>query len=214
MNGPWYPWSEGVNGNQPGSYVQAWRHVHDIFRAEGVTNVSWVWSPFVRLAGTRPLSSFYPGDAYVNWVALDGYNGGSALDWGGWLSFEQIFGPSLAELRALTTKPIAIAEVASAEAGGSKALWIKDFFASLERRPEIRAFSWFHFNKETDWRITSSSSAQKLCDGNLQPPLLVSTSSVPVSIDGDRRGEAFRTLSCSSAANTTNSPRKTGGCLL
>ncbi len=161
MNGSWYPWSEGVNGNQPGSYVQAWRHVHDLFRSEGVINVSWVWSPNVSFPGTRPLSSFYPGDAYVNWVALDGYNGGSALDWGGWKSFEQIFGPSLAELKALTNKPIAIAEVASTEAGGNKAVWIKDFFASLERRPEIRAFSWFHVNKETDWRITSSANARK-----------------------------------------------------
>jgi len=161
MNGNWYPWSEGVNGNQSGSYVQAWRYVHNIFKSEGATNVSWVWSPFVRLPGSKPLASFYPGDAYVDWVALDGYNGGTALDWGGWQSFEQIFGPSLAELKTFTNKPVAIAEVASAEAGGNKALWIKDFFAALERRPEIKAFSWFHFNKETDWRITSSPSAQK-----------------------------------------------------
>ena len=160
MNGPWYPWSEDVNGNQPGSYVQAWRRVHGIFKAEGVTNVSWVWSPFIRLAGTRPLASFYPGDAYVDWVALDGYNGGTALNWGGWLSFEQLFGPSLAELRTFTRKPIAIGEVASSETGGSKAAWINEFFASLEKRPEIKAFSWFHFNKEADWRITSSPTAQ------------------------------------------------------
>ena len=31
MNGDWFPWSEGVNGNQSGEYVAAWRHVHDIF---------------------------------------------------------------------------------------------------------------------------------------------------------------------------------------
>ena len=31
MNGRWFPWSEGVNGNKSGEFVTAWRHVHDIF---------------------------------------------------------------------------------------------------------------------------------------------------------------------------------------
>ncbi|MGE5765396.1 MAG: hypothetical protein ACM3ZF_16470, partial [Mycobacterium leprae] len=31
MNGIWYPWAEQVNGNKPGEYIAAWRHVHDIF---------------------------------------------------------------------------------------------------------------------------------------------------------------------------------------
>jgi len=43
MNGNWYPWSEGVNGNATGDYAKAWRHVHDIFVREGVTNATWVW---------------------------------------------------------------------------------------------------------------------------------------------------------------------------
>ena len=47
MNGNWFPWSEGVNGNQSGEYVAAWRHVHDIFTAVGATNVTWVWCPNV-----------------------------------------------------------------------------------------------------------------------------------------------------------------------
>ena len=52
MNGNWFPWSEGVNGNQPGEYVAAWRHVHDIFTAVGATNVTWVWCPNVDPNGT------------------------------------------------------------------------------------------------------------------------------------------------------------------
>ena len=35
MNGNWYPWSESRSGNRPGDYVQAWRHVHDIFTRVG-----------------------------------------------------------------------------------------------------------------------------------------------------------------------------------
>ena len=43
MNGNWNPSSEGVNNNTSGQYVQAWRHAHDVFVANGATNVQWVW---------------------------------------------------------------------------------------------------------------------------------------------------------------------------
>ena len=54
MNGDWYPWCEKVNGNQPGDYVKAWRHVHDVFRPRGATNVIWVWSPNVQVERLDP----------------------------------------------------------------------------------------------------------------------------------------------------------------
>ncbi len=78
MNGNWFPWSEGVNGNQSGEFVTAWRHVHDIFTAVGASNVTWVWCPNVdpgnKLANS--IASDYPGDEYVDWTGLDGYNWG------------------------------------------------------------------------------------------------------------------------------------------
>lgn len=57
MNGNWYPWSDGVNGNASGSYVQAWKHVHDLVVAQGATNVKWVWSPNVPYPGSTDLAS-------------------------------------------------------------------------------------------------------------------------------------------------------------
>ena len=161
MNDRHYPWSEQVNGNQPGQYVAAWRHVVDIFRAEGATNVAWIWAPNVSYAGTTPLAPLYPGDGYVDWIGVDGYNGGTDLPWGGWLTFAQIFGSTLAEIAAITTtKPVMIGETSSAEAGGSKASWITDFFAELRSRPQIQGFVWFNHNKETDWRVQSSEAAR------------------------------------------------------
>ena len=160
MNGDWYPWSERVNGNSSGDYAPAWRHVRGIFRTVGADNVTWVWSPNVDYRGAIPLGGVYPGDADVDRVGVDGYNGGTALKWGGWLSFDQIFGPTLGQLRSLAAKPIIVAEVASAEAGGNKAAWIKDFFASLAKNGDIQSFVWFNWDKETDWRIESSAAAQ------------------------------------------------------
>ena len=57
MNGDWYPWAEATNGNAPGDYVDAWRHVHRAFRAVGAANVRWVWSPNVVYDGSTPLRS-------------------------------------------------------------------------------------------------------------------------------------------------------------
>ena len=156
MNGNWYPWSAQTNGNTAGDYVAAWRQVRSMFSRQGVTNVTWSWSPNVPYTGSTPLSSLYPGDAYVDEVALDGYNWGSTQPWSAWTSFWDLFSSGVTQLRSLTAKPLFIAEVATTEAGGSKPAWISDMFATLAAHPEIRGFTWFDHAKETDWRIDSS----------------------------------------------------------
>lgn len=161
MNARYYPWSAGVNGNTSAEYVSAWRHVVAIFRQAGATNVRWVWAPNVAYDGTTPFFELYPGDTYVDWVGLDGYNGGTALPWGGWQSIGQIFGASYDALAAMTSKPVMLSETASAEAGGDKAAWIRQGLLDevSSRLPRVRAVIWFHENKETDWRVNSSPAA-------------------------------------------------------
>ncbi len=168
MNGWWqFPWSEQRNGNQPGDYVKAWRHVHDIFTQVGAMNVTWVWCPNIVSASTTPLPSVYPGDAYVDWVAMDGYNWGS--DRGNvWQGFHSVFQQTYDEMIALApAKPIMIAEVASSEDGGplgrpaSKAAWIRDALATQLpiRFPKIKAVLWFNWDDDDpalDWPIESS----------------------------------------------------------
>jgi cellulose synthase (UDP-forming) len=159
MNGDWYPWSESTNGNRPGQFVAAWRHVHDIFTAQGATNVSWVWSPVARY-GVALNTADYPGSAYVDIVGLSGFNGGTALPWTGWRSFSSLFNTSLATLHSLApTKPVQIAEVGSAEAGGDKAAWITSMFSDLRAHPYVTSVVWFDLMKQTDWRINSSPAA-------------------------------------------------------
>jgi beta-mannanase len=157
MNGNWYPWAEGVNGNEAGDYVQAWRHVHDVVAATGASNVSWVWSPNVPYWGSTDLAGLFPGAAYVDVVALDGYNWGTSASWSGWVSPQDLFAPGIAELRSLAPGlPILIAETASSEAGGSKAAWNTDLVSYLAAQPDVMGFVWFHIQKEADWRINSS----------------------------------------------------------
>jgi beta-mannanase len=161
MNGNWYPWSDGVNTNAPGSYIAAWQHVHQVFEAQGVTNVSWVWSPNVPYDGSTALASLHPGVDQVDIVALDGYNWGTAAAWSSWTSPSSLFGLGLTQLRTVApAKPILVAETASSEAGGSKASWNTELIEYLAAQPDIIGFVWFDHNKEVDWRITSSSTSR------------------------------------------------------
>jgi len=164
MNIPNYPWSVGVNGNTADEYVAAWRHVRSIFVAQGALNVQWVWCPNVAWNAATAFGAEFPGDGYVDWVGLDGYNN---VNWGGWKSFNQIFGSSYIALTALSGRPVMIDETASGEAGGNKAKWISDAFSVQIQSafPRIRAVLWFNENQTAtigvDWRIESTSASQQ-----------------------------------------------------
>ena len=164
MNGRWFPWHEGVNGNQPGESAKAWRHVHDIFSAVGVTNATWVWCPNVEYSGSTSLSSLYPGDSYVDWTCLDGYNWGTnPAKPDRWKSFGEVYKASYQKIveSIAPSKPMMIGEVATTEYGGSKAAWIKDMLAKLPTDyPKVRALLWFDkFDSNMDWPVETSGTA-------------------------------------------------------
>jgi len=158
MNGNWDSWAVGVNGNTAADYVAMWRHVYSYVRAQGALNVSWVWSPNVSFPGSAPLSEVFPGNDYVDVVALDGYNRGTALSGTQWQSFTQIFGADLSTLSTLApTKPIWLAEVGSAEQGGNKAAWVTNLVTQVLSQPQVVGFAWFNFDQPPiDWSMSSS----------------------------------------------------------
>jgi hypothetical protein len=167
MNGDWYPWGAGVQGNTPDQYVQAWRHVRNVFDTTGAHNVRWCWAPNVPdglLTETATmLMDFFPGADAVDLLGLDGYNWGPARSTG-WIEAPTLFRAGIQELRSLRTDlPILITETASAEApndDGAKAAWITELFTYTENQGDIQAIIWFHLDKELDWRITSSPQSQ------------------------------------------------------
>jgi hypothetical protein len=162
MNGNWFPWGEGVNGNQPGEFVTAWRHVHDIFTSIGATNATWVWCPYANR--TNNFASLYPGDQYVDWTCLDGYNWGTnpALP-RTWKSFDELFGSAYDQIveTIAPDKPVVIGETASSEYGGSKAGWIQEMFESLPTEfSKVSGLVWFEsLANGMDWPLESSESA-------------------------------------------------------
>jgi hypothetical protein len=159
MNGTWTSWSPGVNGNTAAEFRQAWRHIVDLVRAQGASNISWVWAPNVDDGNPRytPYADVYPGDRYVDWAGLDGYNWGTSQSWSRWQGVRSVFASSIEQISGVTSKPLMIAEIGSTELGGDKAAWITNGYARLQTDfPEVRAVIWFHGHKETDWRVDSS----------------------------------------------------------
>jgi hypothetical protein len=166
MNTIGVPYSEHANGNGTGEFVAMWRHVHDLFARAGATNAIWVWCPNVQYPGSIvPLRSLYPGNRYVDWVCLDGYNWGTnPARPSGWQTPAQVLGPTydLVTRHIAPSKPVMIGETASTEFGGSKPSWITDLLRrQLPRRfPRVRAVVWFDKSADgMDWPLSSSPAA-------------------------------------------------------
>jgi Glycosyl hydrolase family 26 len=169
MNGDWYPWSERVNNSKPGDYVKAWKHVHDIFTANGVHNVTWVWCPNTDYPGATPLAGLYPGDTYVDWTCIDGYNHGGE-------TFSQVFKQTYDELLQIApTKPIMIGETNSAE-DGNKPQWVTDALSVQlpQNFPNIKALVWYNFSGYKGMVINSSQAALDAFKAGIASPYYAS----------------------------------------
>ena len=147
MNGWWFTW--GYQQASPASFIAAWRHIVTLFRAQGVSNVTWLWTVNIINAkgGIDPPSPWWPGNSYVTWVGIDGYY--YKRSW----TFAPLFGPTIKAVRRLTHDPILISETGAAPAVGQPAK-VTDLFAGI-RAYGLLGFVWFNVNKDQDWQLSS-----------------------------------------------------------
>jgi Glycosyl hydrolase family 26 len=142
-------------------FVPAWRHVYTMFRALGVDNARFVWCPIARNFADGKAQAFYPGDAYVDWIAADGYNWFPAKR--SWRSYGEIFG-SFYAWASTRGKPLMVAESGAMEDRqdpGRKAAWIADAAAWVKAHPQMKAALYFDSvsPKGYDFRASTSASA-------------------------------------------------------
>ncbi|MBL7072121.1 MAG: discoidin domain-containing protein [Candidatus Omnitrophica bacterium] len=182
MNGDWHNGSGAANGggatdaygdptkpDGPEVYVDAWRHMHDIFTSIGADNAAWVWavnnSDWPREEWNK-FENYYPGDGYVDWLGVDGYNW-NRVEYAGWQTFQQVFdnkddeySNSFDRLRGISVeKPIIIAEFGCAHKRKAKKEWVQNAFDLLKTDyPFVECFIWFDMNKEENWLIDSDGS--------------------------------------------------------
>jgi hypothetical protein len=163
-----------TNGT-PTEFVAAWRHVVDVFRREGVTNVTWTWILEDISFWTGASSKYFPGDTYIDWIGVDGYNWYDcrSREIAPWRSWSAIFGSARAFGAAHPTKPIMVAEFGSVEDAvtpGRKGAWISDARQTLKRREWSQVQAVIYYNRDArmldsgarcDWTITTSPSSEQ-----------------------------------------------------
>jgi hypothetical protein len=145
-------------------FVAAWRHIHDRFEADGVTNVSWVLTLLSYTYQSDTVDSWYPGDDYVDLLGADGYN------WflcppDVWKEFTDLF-QDFYDYGTAKGKPMIIPEYGSIEdAGvpGHKAQWFTRAAATLKAMPQIKAISYYNngisHGANCDWWVDTSNSS-------------------------------------------------------
>jgi mannan endo-1,4-beta-mannosidase len=152
-NGNWYGWGWGHTPAR--TWVTAWRHVVIIFRQQHAANVRWLWTVNISFPHSGPVAAYWPGDAYVGTVGIDGYYA-HRTD-----TFDSLFGPVLTQIRRLTSKPVLLSETAVGPvAGPSK---IADLFAGVSAN-DLVGLIWFDQAQHDgpyheDWRLEDNPSA-------------------------------------------------------
>ena len=170
MNGDWFPWSGVRNGagqtmhygdpkypDGPERYRDAYRHIIDLFRAEGATNITWFFHPDITSAPAQAWNEpryYYPGDAYIDWIGVSIYGPLHPKE-DYWETFRQMVAQRHTSITAISaTKPVAVLEfgVTDHHPLGSKRAWLRDAFETLMHNPYInfKAASYWHENWEED----------------------------------------------------------------
>jgi len=154
MNATWYTWGYGhVHAR---TFAAAWRHIVTLFRGQGAGNVTWLWTLQADEPGTGPIAAWWPGAGYVTWVGIDGYYYRRSD------TFAGVFGKTIAQVRAITSKPVLLSETAVGPVAGQPAK-IGDLFAGM-RQYQTLGLVWFDIAQDQgiyhqDWRIEDSPQA-------------------------------------------------------
>jgi beta-mannanase len=168
FNGDWYPWSISKNKKDPQELREAFIHIVSIFKKQNVENVKFIWCPnstSIPQEKWNLIAEAYPGDEYVDFTAMDIYNGAGQSET--WQSFikEGIATYYLLN-KNFNDKPILICETASREKlknekgnGQTKSEWIEQMAQVLQfEMKNVKLLCWFN---ETDPFKIESSKASK-----------------------------------------------------
>ena len=159
-DGSWYPWSEKYV--TPSVWVAAWQHIVEVFRRQGAGNVTWLWTMNVLGNQTYPISAYWPGASYVNWVGIDGYYRHP------YATYAQVFGPTIVAIRKVTNAPILIAETAIAKIA-TEASEIADMCTGIRTFADL-GFIWFDMNKPSEpYRLEGKNGAMAVLQRLIRP---------------------------------------------
>ena len=169
-NGSWFPWNGKWNGGStktgfgnpskadgPERFVAAYRHMIDLMRSRGATNITWVFHVNNGdLPGTawNRFEHYYPGGSYVDWVGISCY-GAQAPNETDIQQFRPGFDDAYQRAVAMAPdKPIIVPEFGCAlhnrEVAASD--WANRALANIlgTRYPKLAGFCWWNETWQND----------------------------------------------------------------
>ena len=160
-NGEWFGWNGKWNGGAnegPRRYIEAYRHIVDLMRAEGADNLSWVWHVNWLDEPEQTWNAFenyFPGENYCDWVALSAYGPTTPTMRDGSESFEFKIDEAYPRLtKVAPNKPIIIAEFGCDLRNRriDVVRWAKSALESLfsDRWPAVIGFCWWNEGWQND----------------------------------------------------------------
>jgi len=199
-NGDWFPWSGVLNGgsqtdkygfpdapNGPERYKHAYRHIIDVFKQVGTSNITWFFHPDIYSLPDEEWNApknYYPGDDYIDWIGISLYGPqNTGEDY--WDSFSQILNERASTILEISdTKPFALLEfgVTDHHPLGSKSEWLEDAFQTIlnESPIKFKAINYWHENWEEEdesqasIRIDSSNESLKTFQNLVQNEKFIS----------------------------------------
>ena len=169
MNGYWFPWSGIYHGGAnktgygdpdladgPERFRDAYRHIIDLFRKQGVKNITWFFVPDTMDPDEKWVSfltedwnaqrNYYPGDDYIDWIGTNLY-GAAAQDYN-WTWFADDWSKKSHAINAISSKkPLALMEFGVIEnhQKGTKSDWLDNAFDTFEGSDyPFQAVSYWH----------------------------------------------------------------------
>jgi hypothetical protein len=127
------------NGYQPATYKTAFTRITNMIRARGL-EVATVWC--FAMDGAMNFQDYYPGDASVDWWAIDIFSASH---------FTDSNAPRFLDSARVHQKPVMIGETTPRSVGVLNGLaswnqWFSPFFTFIHSHPEVKAFCYINWN--------------------------------------------------------------------
>jgi hypothetical protein len=135
-NGPFYSW--GCRHTPAGTYVAAWRHIHQVMADAGARNIIWTWDVNRIYRATCPLAARWPGRRYVDWIGVDGYWRGHGD------TFADALAPTVRAARRLAALPVLIGETGAPDVRAASG-WVRSVFRGVEHTTGVVGLVWFNY---------------------------------------------------------------------
>ena len=175
-NGSSYEWGPNTSGrgNTAASFIAMWIHVETLLRNAGLDpdHVQIIFNVNNTDGGSVTMEDMFPGNAFMDWVSLDGYNWGAIYSW---QTASQVFSPMVARLEVVSSKPIAIPEwgstayTTSGYSPSSKAAWITNLLGTyIPANPIIQmelTFDIDYSGGDEDWSVYGGNNGDTTNDG-------------------------------------------------